>query len=268
MSKELETKKQKNVILAEHAAMAEEVFGDLTIDSSDILIPKLLLMQASSEAVAAEKARIGDFINSVSGEKIGSIVEPIEIIPFYNTKCIDIINADDSNKLLRKEPFTPETAALPWEDTENGVKIKRFTRLDFFCLLPSQIAKGAILPFVVSFRSTSYKTGQAILTQWMEIRERNRIAQAEGRLNDIQMPFSKSFLLEGKKITNEKKQTYAVPSVRVHQDVSEEEQRMCLQWIKTVKANKTRVDDSDEMEATAQASTGNMGAEPADTGRF
>ena len=265
-TKEIEVKKQNQIAMA-HADMVDDVFGDIEIDTADILIPKLLLMQSTSEYVAQEKAKLGDFVSSTTGEKLGSILEPIEIIPFYHVKSLDIINADENNELIRREPFTPENAALPWDDMEGNVKIRRVKRLDFFCLVPKTLAKGSILPMVVSFRSTGYKAGQAILTAWLETRERNRIAKIEGRLTDIKLPFHQSFVLSGQKLTNEKKQTYAVPSVQGGKEVAEDHLRMCLDWIKTVKTSKNiKVDESKD--DVAQAAGPEATVEAAGVGKF
>ena len=48
---------------------------------------------------------------------------------------------------------------------ENGKLQKRVRRLDFFCLLVSQLKAGTAMPVTLSFRSTSYKSGQILLNQ-------------------------------------------------------------------------------------------------------
>lgn len=247
MSKELEVKKQAE--LQAFADQADQLFEDLAIDSSDIVIPKILLMQPSSGFVNEGKATLGDFRHSLSAEKVGSILEPVAIIPFHYTKCIDVVDAGDGNKLIRKDPFNAQTSQLPREDVEDGRKVKRFTRLDFFCLVPSLMAGGSTLPCVVSFKSTGYKAGSLILTQWAEIQAANIKAKQEGRLKDIRLPFSKMFALAGTKHTNEKKQTYCVPSIQVAGDVPMDLQATALQWLQTVKTSKNiKVDASDDQE--------------------
>lgn len=231
--------------------IVDDVFDDLQVDSSDIVIPKLLLMQQSSQYVAAEKAKLGDFVHSLTGDKLGSIVEPVEIVPFHYRKSWDIVNKDDNNSYLRNEPFTPENADLPWEDKEEGMNIKRIKRLDFFCMVPKQLAAGSLLPMVVSFKSTSYKTGAIILTEWSEIKARNEMLKKQGQLNALKLPFSKSFVLAGVKLTNDKKQTYCASSVVAGVDVPVDTQKLCLDWLKTLRTSKNVViDDSEEKEVS------------------
>lgn len=234
--------------LAALSDMADEVFGEMQIDSSDILLPKILLMQPVSGFVGDGKAQIGDYVQSLSVEKVGSILEPFQIIPFYLTKCIDVVNADDGNKLIRKDPFNKETAALPRDDKENGVNIRRYTRMDFFCLVPKLMQGGSVLPAVVSFKSTSYRAGQLIISAWADTQTSNQKAKQEGRAGDMKLPFSKSFELAGQRRENDKKQKYCAMTVAPGPAVTEEQQRMCLQWLATIKSQSVsiKVDNSDD----------------------
>lgn len=243
--------KQQNALA--HASLADDVFDDLDIDSSDIIIPKLLLMQPSSQFVGDEKAQIGEYRHSLNGSKVGSVVEPIVIVPFYSKKSWDIMNVDDNNSWLRNEPFTIHNATLPWTDKENGMNIKRVKRLDFFCMVPSQIAAGSVLPMVVSFKSTGYKHGSVIVTEWSEVKARNQKAKETGKLEDMKLPFSKAFILSGQKLKNEKNQIYCVPNIQVSPEpVSDDVQKLCLQWLNTVKiAKNIVVDESDNGETAA-----------------
>ena len=255
MANEVQVKTAQEI--ATNAMLVDEVFADLVIDKSDIIIPKILLMQPTSGFVAEEKAQLGEFRHSMTGEKVGSILEPMVIIPFHYTKCIDVTNADDGGKLIRKEPFNAQTAQLPREDVEavttdkgtTKTKIKRFTRLDFFCLVPTLLASGSSLPCVISFKSTGYKAGSLILTAWSDVQASNIKAKQEGRLADLKLPFSKAFSMGGIKVTNDKKQTYFAPSVQVCGEASAEHQRLALQWLQTLKTEKIVVDASDEKES-------------------
>lgn len=254
MSKEVATR-SANAVSSELASAADEVFADMHIDQSDLVIPKVLLMQPTSAFVADGKAGIGDFRHSLSGEKLGTIVDPLEIVPFHFTKCIDVVDAREGagNKLLRKDEFTAANAKLPREDVEtiNGqqVKVRRYTRLDFFCMVPALVKAGSSLPVVVSFKSTGYRAGGIILTEWQDIQASNIKAKQEGRMGDLRLPFAKTFKLAGTKTTNEKKQTFCVPSIQVSGVTDVEMQKLCLQWLKTVKNSASvRVDDRDERE--------------------
>ena len=112
MSKEVVKKDQPTSL-----AIAESEFSDIAnefqIDSSDILIPKILLMQPTSVFVADGEAVLGDFRNSVTKEKIGTVNDPFEFIPFHYTKTWDIVSVDDAGKYIRKEEFKIGDENLP-----------------------------------------------------------------------------------------------------------------------------------------------------------
>lgn len=235
------------------AEMMSEFQEDFRIDSADILIPKILLMQPSSEAVADEKASLGDFINSVTLEKLGSIVQPFEFVPFWHTKIWDIVNKDDNNTWMRSEDFLPGQDNLPWEfKDEEGTNCARIKRLNFFGFIPSKVEAGEILPYILSFKSTSYREGTKILTQW------------KLNMSKQLVPFSTSFQIGGEKLKNEKAQTYCVSSVTVKEpSVSPEMLYLCMKWYKDIKQTKVKVqiDDSDLKGKDAVVSDD-------DTGRF
>jgi hypothetical protein len=219
------------------AEMMSEFQADFQIDSADILIPKILLMQPSSEAVADEKANLGDFINSVTLEKVGSIVQPFEFVPFWNTKVWDIVNKDDNNAWMRTEEFLPGQDNMPWEfKDEEGTNCARIKRLNFFGFIPSKVEAGEILPYILSFKSTSYREGTKILTQW------------KLNMSKQMVPFCTSFEIAGEKLKNEKAQTYCVSKVMVKNPaVSQEMIALCMKWYKDIKQTKVKVqiDDSD-----------------------
>lgn len=245
MSKDKELATKASAEVAQHAALVDDVFGDLAIEQSDLVIPKVLLMQPVSAMVAEGKAQIGDFRHSLSGEKLGTILDPLVIVPFHYSKCIDIVDGA-TGKLIRKDEYNIANAKLPREDKENGQPIRRYQRMDFFCMVPKLLESGSSLPVVVSFKSTGYRAGGIILTQWQDINAGNMKAKQEGRIADLRLPFSKMFALAGVKTTNDKKQTYCAPSIQVCGDTPQDLQGLCLQWLKTIKSGAAKVDDRDD----------------------
>jgi hypothetical protein len=61
-------------------------WGSADVSASDVIIPKILCMQATSELVAEGKARMGDFVDSITHEVLGSVDSPIKFIPFHMEK--------------------------------------------------------------------------------------------------------------------------------------------------------------------------------------
>ena len=228
---ELATRIQMN------AAEFQELASEFKVDNSDIMIPKILLMQPSSVMVADDKvnARIGDFRNSVNAEKLGTILEPLLFIPFHFTKIWDIIDPEQNNKWLRSDPFNPGDENLPWNYEEEGVKRERVKRLNFFGFIPQQVEAGNILPMVLSFKSTGYREGTKILTQ-MKL----NIAQKK-------LPWNTVYSLGGEKKKNDDDQTYCVPRISAVGDTHEDTLLLCMEWYRNIKnmTAKVVVDDSD-----------------------
>lgn len=211
----------------------EEIFQDFQIDSSDILIPKILLMQPGSSFVTDGEATIGDFRNSVTKEKLGSINESFAFVPFHFTKSWDIVA--DGGKWVRSEPFNPGDETKPWEFEEEGTKYKRIKRLDFFGFPLKKIEEGVQLPMTLSFRSTGYREGTKILTQF-----KLNIAKKK-------LPWADVWGIKGEKLKNEDSQTYCVPRVDIVGNSDEDTLKLCLDWYKNIKnmTVKVVVDDSD-----------------------
>lgn len=225
---------------------------DFKIDSSDILIPKILLMQPTSVFVADEVASLGEFRNSVTKEKIGSINDPFSFIPFHFTKQWDIM--DDDGSYIRKEVFNPGDENLPWEFEEGGVKLKRIKRLDFFGFIPKKLEEGHTIPMILSFRSTGYREGTKILTQF------------QLNISKRKLPWSDVWSIKGEKRKNESNQTYCVPMIDMVGDASVDQQKICMDWYKNIKMNASKivVDDSDVMKDVQTSAAKDV----SDTGKF
>jgi hypothetical protein len=219
--------------LALQKSELDEIFGDFKIDSSDILIPKILLMQPSSVFVNDGEAILGDFRNSVTKEKLGSITESFAFVPFHFTKCWSIVGP--GGKWLRREEFKPGDENLPWEFDEGGVHLKRIKRIDFYGFPLKKLAEGVQLPMILSFQSTGYKEGTKILTQFML------------NISKRKLPWSDVWGIKGEKRKNEDNQTYCVPMVDLVGTASEDELRVCMEWYKSIKnlSVKIIIDESD-----------------------
>lgn len=211
----------------------EGMLDDTPIDVSDILISKILLMQGMSKLVAAEKAMSGDMVDSISGAKLGNKENPIEMIPFHITKTW-VIFEEINNKLEYKEivPFTAANADWKWDDVVNGTKVRRDKSINYYVLLPSEIAAGEFMPYVVSFRRTSYQAGQKLETTRTKFKMFGKPI------------FAKTFKLLALKESNDKG-TFNRFDVEVLRDTTPAELKAVNQWRELVKAPHTRVDDSD-----------------------
>lgn len=244
-NKELTTQSEKAVATSQEQLAND--WGVPTTPSQDMLIPKILPMQGLSKLVVARKAQIGDFCDSVSGKKIGSIDSALEFIPFFCQKSWDISHQlpDGTYEYNRNIPLIENPVDknyndnLTWEGEEKNddgklVKVKRIRRLSFFVLLPSEIKAGGAIPYVLSFKSTSLKEGKKL---WSQMYVRNYRAGLP--------PAAFHFNLGGTMQTNDKG-TFVVPTVAEAAKSSQAEMQECLSWIKLINKGAVKVDTSDE----------------------
>jgi len=256
MSKELATKQEQAV-----STNVMSDWGEQQMFGQDIVIPKILPMQSTSDLVQDGKAAMGEFRDSVSGVKLGSISEPVDIIPFHVQKFWDIHTQNDDGNFQwsRTEPLIENPAIpgfndnLPWEDKEDGEPIKRVRRMNFFVLLPSEVATGAAIPYILSFKSTSFKEGKKLYTQ-MYLRNRK---------SNLPPP-AYTFKLSGVKEKNDKG-SYIVLSLELGRASTQAEVAECLTWFKTIQKGGVKVDDSD-VQGKVDAAT--MQADDTGTGTF
>lgn len=221
--------------------------NDVYLGANDIIIPKILPMQGLSVMVADGKAMMGEFRDSLSGEKLGSIAEPIPFIPFHVEKVWDILEEDgDQYKWVRSEPLIEDPTKagyndnLPWTDKVDGIEVKRVRRMNFYVMLPSQIDAGIAVPYVLSFKSTSYREGKKLFTQMYM---RNRKANLP--------PPGYTFILSGVKQKNDKG-TFIVPTIELGPLTPASQISECLSWYKLIKKGAVKVDDTEEGMSTSE----------------
>lgn len=163
--------------------LPEGSWGTENVSSSDVLIPKLLLMQGLSELVAQEKAKAGDIVNSVTGIVVGGKTTPVEMIPITTWRTL--ITMEEINGKMEyktQEPLTAANEILPWEEVVNGVKVRRVKSLNFYVLLTSELTVPGALPYLLSFRSTSYTTGRKLINHFIQA-DRMKIPPAKAAFN-------------------------------------------------------------------------------------
>lgn len=237
---------------AEIGAVAKDEWDLGDVNSLDIAIPKLLIMQAPSKLVAQEKAQMGDMVNSVTAEILGTCREkdfkPVQFISFREEKTWTIFEVVGSKPEFRgTEPLTPQTNNLEQEFEKDGKKFKRFRTLNYFVLLVSELENSdTALPYVLSFRSTGYKTGKAMSNHFLQC----KAALQKGK---VVPPPATIFELAGVKTSNDKG-TFYVPSVKAVGATKKEHVSVAGQWLRTLKTKAYKVDESDVSDAEADES--------------
>lgn len=224
---------------AELPAVPAEAWGTENVDSADILIPKILLQQGLSKRVADEKNKMGDIINSVTGELLGDKKKAVELIPITTFKTWIISEkpkGKDKFDFKTVVPFTPQNSMWEQEEHLGDVDIRRDRCLNFMVLLASDAAKPDALPYLLSFRRTGYKTGQKLATHFARSRELK------------QPPAAKVFNLKCNFVENDKGKFYVFDLDEARASKNEELTK-AYQWYRTLQSSqKVRVDDSDLVE--------------------
>lgn len=159
---------------------------------SDIVIPKLLLMQGLSDFVSDRKAQAGDMVRSTNAEALGSDKKPMDIIPltFQNLWMVSENLSGDGKTFdfTGYEARTIHNENEEWEFFKDGHKCKRTKVMNLFALLPQDIdaqsamlaefektgaipdVDKALLPIVIQFRSSSFKAGKDVATIFAKAR--------------------------------------------------------------------------------------------------
>lgn len=156
--------------------------------SVDQKVPRLLLMQGTSEFVQEEKAKAGDVVRSTTGVKVGGIGKniPMILLSYPKHEWIIEVKAGKKFEFVRTLPRTPQNQDQKWkyfadedgnevpEGTKGALEANRVRMGSFFALLPGdmdafnvemeKVKKGGIpdlsiemTPVQVRCRSFSYE---------------------------------------------------------------------------------------------------------------
>lgn len=150
-------------------ALSNELLGSWDdssdLEAKDIRIPRLLLMQSTSELVGQRKAVAGDIVNSITGEKIGDEASPLEVIPLHTYKTW-VVNEKVNGKYEYKriDPYTPGVERAR-EEKIGDVEVQNVESINVLVMLAKDQLSLEAMPYLISFRMTSLNAGRDILTQ-------------------------------------------------------------------------------------------------------
>lgn len=232
--------------------------ADQEILNSDIIIPKILLMQGLSDFVADRKAQIGDIVRSTNAEKVGDDKKPISFIPLklINSWTIgEIVN--DKFEFRRMEPRNAKNEDLEWEFVEKGTDWKRQKTITVLALLPSDITDFAkeiesaeksgealdlektLMPVAISFKVMSYKAGQAVATFFTKVK-------SNLQYNKNVAPYKYELALSCEQVENDKGK-FMVWKVGASKPISKELLDEAGKWYKILNSTASiKIDVSDE----------------------
>jgi hypothetical protein len=227
--------------------------GGEDILTSNIVIPKVLLMQGLSDLVANRKAIMGDMVRSTTGEKLGDDKSGVDFIPLtFKNEWILREKIGGKFEYRGKEPMTAQNQDAPWEFKKDGADWKRVKSLNVYALLPKDIAAEAaemekakngempdpdkaLMPVLISFQSTSFQAGKDLVTHFAKAKK-------------FGVPgYVSTFKLKCYQDKNDKG-TYFVYEIEPAGKTSTEQQKQAAYWYGIVSTQAVQVDDSDEGE--------------------
>ena len=241
--------------------------------SSDIVIPKLLLMQGQSEFVQENKAQLGRIVRSTT---VQVLVEPgasLDFIPLkVTTGWAEKEKVGQKFEFRRSFPRTNSNDHLPWQFWRNAqsqdfdkpgmmgaTEWCRVKSIDVYALLPqdvdaftAEMAKAqesgeipdlskTVLPVVISFRSTSFNAGKAVTTFFAQVAE--MALSVEGlRASQYVLPLSA-------KPEKNDKGAYFIFEVGQAKKLDPKYAKQAQKWLETLtRVKDIKVDDSGESE--------------------
>lgn len=235
-----------------------------TVLASDVVIPKLLLMQQMSELVQEKKAQSGEMVRSIGGTKLGDEKKPVDIIPltFQN---LWMLQEDAMGKgKYEFRGYEPRTAAnenAEWDFMVNGTKWKRTKVMNLFALLPADIdaqmeemkkfeetgeidLDRTLLPVVIPFRNTSFKAGREIATLFVKA---DSVARRVGK----PVPVYGQMIRLGCYLEKNDKGSFYVYKTEPAGKTSPEHKEVAATWYATLMSRSFAVDESDAKEDSA-----------------
>lgn len=239
-------------------AVADAAGGEQIL-SNDVVIPRLLLMQGLSDFVNERKAQQGDILRTTPFQVLGNPTKPVDFVPItFNNQWMLSEKVGAKFEFRGYEPLVPANQDAPWEYKQGGVDWKRTKVLNVFALLPQDIVaeraemekvkKGeeadpdkALLPVLVSFRSTSYAAGKDIVTHFAKAKK-------------FGMPGYVSVLQLGCEQEKNEKGTYFVYKVKNVGKTSKEDQEVARYWHGILSTQKVQIEADGGDEAPASQS--------------
>lgn len=222
------------------------------LTARDVVIPKILAMQAMSKLVTAGEAKFGEFRESLNNVILGTEKEPLEFVPFHMEKVYVVMREEKGKfKFHHQEPITSMTEGHEFEAVSaEGAKEKWYRTMNFYVLLPKELEEGTAIPYLLCFRSSSAKAGQKLCTTMFM---RN--------LKAGKTPAAMVLELSGVKTTNDKG-TFIVMDVKEKRASTNKEIEEAFSWNQTIRGGSVKVDHSD---LEAESSGAAAGAAPEST---
>jgi hypothetical protein len=255
-----EVAKKAETAAAVHQGQDLASWGQKKVSSRDIVIPRILMMQHTTEKVKDEEAKAGEFRDTSDDKVLGTVDKPFEFIPIHTTGKWVVYEAPKPNAGKKKKVYlktvpvdqNPKSPGYndDWkfegEDQDKEGKTIQVVRdrvLEVFLLLPEELKTGGI-PYVLGFRRTSMRAGKNLETQMYV---KNAAANKP--------PAARVMVLSGHKETDDHGNSYFVMDVKGGRESTPDEVATAFKWYQMISGGKTQVAEDVETLADADVPT-------------
>ena len=210
----------------------QDDWGDVQVESKDLMLPRLVLQQSGSDLVKDDKAKAGDYISTLTSD-IYSKDGKVKLLPFYARQYIRVEKkVGNKFQFHRLDPYTGDIPSIG-ERQEESETVKDYHVYEFFCL-----TEEGGLPVVISFKSTSHKTGKRLFNQMYIANKQLGRAPAHNWIE----------LSSANQESNGNR--YKIMDFKLAEESNKEELDECLSWIRTFKSTTvfTGADSNDNSE--------------------
>jgi hypothetical protein len=215
-------------------------WGKREIRTTSIVIPRIQKQEHQSDKVKAQKAKFGEFRDSLTDQLYGDLEHPFSIIPIYAEEkwaVYDLIKVKGKTTAEFKEmvPVTAENEN--WKFETDTVKNSRI--LDVYCLIPDELEISAKpLPKILSFRGGSGgKAGKKLFTQIYVVNEAKGLP-----------PCATIIEVSGKSKTGPNDSTYVELDIKPSRLATKHESDVAFEWFKAITGGKTVAADEPGVE--------------------
>jgi hypothetical protein len=237
----------KNQVAVSQAGQSLGDWGQKEVSKQDMTIPRILMMQHTTEKVKDGEAKAGEFRDTSDDKILGTVDKPLEFIPIFTTGKWVVYDASNPKKKnyiktvnIVKNPTSPDYNDEWKYEAEDlnregrKVPVTRDRVLEVYLLLPSEINSGGI-PYVLGFRRTSYRAAKNLETQMYV---KNAAANKP--------PAARVMVLAGHKDTDESGNSYFVMDVKGGRETTPEELATAYKWYQMISGGKVKVSEDVE----------------------
>lgn len=224
--------------------------GSNTLDASDIRIPRLHLLQPTSDGVGDE-FNIGDIVHTNDQVAVGGKGTPVQFLPFHIAKVNVKKTAPDGGEreYICTEDFDParewEEEGYVWSKRDGTTETVRIRNYKTF-IVHGIVCGGddeVSLPVSVTFQSSAGKGVRPLVSHFATVQQFNALRGSNNKPHTVVWDLASDQVKEPGK-------NYAVWTMKKSRKATKEEIEECDQWALALSRNLERHLDHSQVEVT------------------